>query len=336
VRALLDRDPKVAAWTGLNLSNADLDGKALPIIVDGVDTEPGPPILSGHGITGPRQVVLGVATLEAFGKHVGDTVTGTLGTPDAGAFYVPPTRLRIVGTATLPALGQPIANQDHTTMGVGALVSHDFFTDALRKALSGPDPTLSGPGLVLVRMHPGVSAADGLADMHRIAAAGNRAMAAVAHNGGVGDVVAVQTVERPAEIVNYRDLGTTPAVLDGGLALGAIAALVLTLAASVRRRRRELALLKTFGFTRRQLGSTVAWQATVAASAGIVVGMPLGVILGRWLWNLFAHTIYAVPRPTVPTLGLVLVAVVTLLLANVVAMLPGRTAARTGAPTLVE
>ena len=76
----------------------------------------------------------------------------------------------------------------------------------------------------------------------------------------------------------------------------------------------------------------------MAASAGIVVGMPLGVILGRWLWNLFAHTIYSVRcrRPTVPTLGLLLVAVVTLLLANVVAMLPGRTAARTGAPTLVE
>jgi hypothetical protein len=335
-RSLLDHDPEVAAWTGLNLSSADIGGRSLPIIVDGTRTEPAPPILSGHGITGPRQVVLGVATLDALGKHVGDTVTGSLGTPDEGAFYVRPRPLRIVGTATLPALGQPIANQDHTTMGVGALVSHDFFPDALRKALSGPDPTLSGPGLVLVRLRPGVSTAAGLADMHRIAAAGNRAMAAVAHNAGVGDVVAVQSVERPAEIVNYRDLGTTPAVLDGGLAAGAIVALVLTLAASVRRRRRELALLKTFGFTRRQLASTVAWQATVAACAGVVVGMPLGVMLGRWLWNRFAHTIYAVPRPTVPALGLVLVAVVTLLLANLVAMLPGRTAARTGAPALVE
>ena len=91
----------------------------------------------------------------------------------------------------------------------------------------------------------GVSPADGLADMHRIAAAGDHTLAAVAGGRGVGDVVAVQTVERPAEIVNYRDLGTTPAVLDGGLALGATVALVLTLAASVRRRRRELALLKT-------------------------------------------------------------------------------------------
>ena len=43
-----------------------------------------------------------------------------------------------------------------------------------------------------------------------------------------------------------------PAILSGGLAAGAVAALGLTLIASVRRRRRDFALLKTLGFTRRQ------------------------------------------------------------------------------------
>ena len=57
--------------------------------------------------------------------------------------------------------------------------------------------------------------------------------------------------QRPAEIVNYRSMGTTPGLLAGGLAVGAVAALGLTLVASVRRRRRELALLKSFGFTQR-------------------------------------------------------------------------------------
>jgi predicted lysophospholipase L1 biosynthesis ABC-type transport system permease subunit len=33
-----------------------------------------------------------------------------------------------------------------------------------------------------------------------------------------------------------------------------------------------LALLKTLGFTERQLAATVAWQASVAAVIGIVVG----------------------------------------------------------------
>jgi hypothetical protein len=59
----------------------------------------------------------------------------------------------------------------------------------------------------------------------------------------------------------------------------------------------------------------------------------LGVVAGRWLWDLFSRQIYAVPYPTVSILSLVLVAVGTLVLANVVAAVPARTAART--PTAI-
>ena len=117
------------------------------------------------------------------------------------------------------------------------------------------------------------------------------------------------TVLRPAEIVNYRSMGTTPALLGVTLAAGAVAALALTLVSSVRRRRRELALLKTLGFTRRQLAAVVAWQSTVAVAIGIVIGVPLGIVIGRWLWDLFARAIHAVPQPTVPAVTIVLVAV---------------------------
>ena len=66
-----------------------------------------------------------------------------------------------------------------------------------------------------------------------------------------------------------------------------------------------------------------------AAVVGIVVGIPLGIVAGRWLWNLFAEQIYAVPYPTVSVTAMVLVVVGTLILANVVAAIPARTAART-------
>jgi ABC-type lipoprotein release transport system permease subunit len=134
---------------------------------------------------------------------------------------------------------------------------------------------------------------------------------------------------RPAEIVNYRTMGTTPAILGGGLALGAVVALALTLVASVRRRRRELALLKTLGFVRRQLASAVAWQSSIAVAIGVVIGVPIGIVLGRVLWNLFAHEIDAVPVPSVPGLVIVLIVVGALALANVVAAIPGRMAAGT-------
>jgi ABC-type lipoprotein release transport system permease subunit len=143
----------------------------------------------------------------------------------------------------------------------------------------------------------------------------------------------VQGVQRPAEIVNYKTIGLTPSLLVAGLVLGAVAALTMTLVASVRQRRRDLALLKTMGFVRRQLASAVAWQATVAATVGIVIGIPLGLIVGRLLWDLFARQIDAVPYPTVSVPSVVLVAAATILLANLVAALPARAAART--PTAV-
>jgi putative ABC transport system permease protein len=156
---------------------------------------------------------------------------------------------------------------------------------------------------------------------------------ATSPGGSAASAVVVQGVQRPAEIVNYKTIGLTPAVLVAGLALGAVAALALTLVSSVRQRRRDLALLKTIGFVRRQLAAAVAWQSSVAALVGIIVGIPLGVVAGRWTWDLFARQIYAVPYPTVSLLALFLVGVGTLLLANVVAAIPARTAART--PTAV-
>ena len=62
---------------------------------------------------------------------------------------------------------------------------------------------------------------------------------------------------------------------------------------------------------------------------GLVVGLPLGIALGRWLWVLFAHQIYAVPTPTVPVGGIVIVAAAAMVLVNLVAVAPGRSAAHT-------
>jgi ABC-type lipoprotein release transport system permease subunit len=87
--------------------------------------------------------------------------------------------------------------------------------------------------------------------------------------------------------------------------------------------------LKALGFTQRQLAASIAWQSTVAALIGCVVGIPLGIEVGRELWNLFARSIAVVPSPTVPVLTVILVGVGALLFANLVAALPGRIAART-------
>jgi hypothetical protein len=51
--------------------------------------------------------------------------------------------------------------------------------------------------------------------------------------------------------------------------------------------------------------------------------------LGRWLWILFARDIDVVPAPTVPLPSIVLIAVGAIVLANLVAAIPGLNATRT-------
>lgn len=332
--ALLDHDPHVAAWTGVTEFNLPIDGQNVPALIGDRRPALSPPILSGHTLASNDQVVLGAATLARLHKHVGDTVVVTYGTPQDAPVYLPPTRLVIVGTATMPAAGFTSFVADHPSMGTGALLPGGILPAAFQQAALNPDPNLNGPNLVFVRLRPGVSAAAGKADMQRIADAANKTLAA--DPNGAGSRVAVLGVQRPAEIVNYRSVGTTPVILASGLAVGAIAALGLTLAASVRRRRPDLALLKTLGFTKRQLAAAVAWQASVAAVIGVAVGVPLGIAVGRQLWILFARNIDAVPHPTVPATSVILVVFGALVLANLVAAFPGRSAARTPAAQVLR
>ena len=335
----LDRDRDVAAWEGYDYSIVVVDGQSLPFLIqDGRSTvkEPiSPPILTGHAVDGKDQIVLGAATLEQLHKSLGDTVVVTYGSPDSPV-YVPPTRLVVVGTATMPAVGYSSVIEDHTSMGTGALISSAVLPAAVQQSLSSSDPTLDGPNLVFVRLRSGVAAAAGLTGLQHIATDADKIFATVPDGSASGDYVSVVGVQRPAEIVNYRTMGVTPALLATALAVGAVAALGLTLAASVRRRRRDLALLKTLGFTQRQLAQALSWQASVAAVIGVVIGVPLGIALGRWLWTLFARQINAVPQPTVPVLSVALVALGALVLANVVAALPGRNAAHTSPALLLR
>jgi hypothetical protein len=299
----------------------------VPALIAKNDATTAPPLLSGHEVDASNQIVLGAQTMAELHKHLGDTVLGSYGAPQDAPVYVPPTKLTIVGTATFPAVGASLSM--HPSMGVGAVIPQGVQPAAMKKFLAQPSPTLNGPKLVFVRLRPGVSATAGEALLKKAAAAGNRALAALPNGLGGGDSVAILGVQYPAEIENYRTIGDTPAVLALALAAGAMAALGFTLSTSVRRRRRDLAMLRALGFTGGQLRSVVVWQASANGLVGVVAGVPIGILLGRWLWTLFARHIDAVPEPTVPVLSVVIVAAVTMVLVNVVAALPGRSAAHT-------
>ena len=301
--AVLDHDPEVAAWTGVWYGTAQIDGATVPLLGTDTDAPVAPPVLSGHGLQGQGQLVLGAATLAQLHKQVGDVVAVADGGPR-------PVQLRIVGTATLPSMG--VAATLHTEMGTGAVLPYQDI----------PGAAGNQPNDILVSLRPGADLAAQQKLLQTIVPA---------NVGGV-----VLPVQRPAEIADYQSMGTAPVILAGALVLGALSSLLLTLMSSVRRRRRDLALLKTLGFTRRQLSATVAWQSTAAIAVGAIVGVPLGIALGRALWDLFARQISVVPQPTVPALTVVLIVAGALVTANLVALLPGWVAGRTPAATLLR
>ena len=102
----------------------------------------------------------------------------------------------------------------------------------------------------------------------------------------------------------------------------ALVAVGHALVTSVRRHRRELAVLKTLGFDRHQIRATVAWQATTIATAGLIVGIPAGVIIGSLVWRQVANGLGISTTPAVPALALILVIPCALAAVNVIAFFP--------------
>jgi len=140
---------------------------------------------------------------------------------------------------------------------------------------------------------------------------------------------AVITEKPPSDIVNLQRIEAMPRALALFLGLLAVLAVGHALVVTVRRRGRDLAVLKALGFQRRQVSAMVAWQATLLVLVGVSVGMPLGVVAGRWAWALVANGIGVVVRAEVPVAALALTLPAALLIANLVAAFPAWVAART-------
>ena len=284
----------IAALAEIDTLNVQLDNR--PVMAWGfrpMRGTIGPEIISGRAPRSPDEISIGVATLRELHKHVGDSVHGE--GPDGSHDY------RIVGLAAFPKLDgpQPLANGAAlTSAGLGALLS--------------PTNTSNGSPYVAIRLAPGA----------RLAAVEQR-------------VAAVPRIERPfgpsapVEAERLRQVGWLPvslAVLLGSLALVAVAHVLVT---SVRRRRRELAVLKTLGFTRPQVRATVAWQATTLAAVGLLVGIPAGLIIGSLVWRAVAQGLGVASGASIQPLTVLLAVPVVIILTNLAAYLPARRAAQT-------
>ena len=62
---------------------------------------------------------------------------------------------------------------------------------------------------------------------------------------------------------------------------------------------------------------------------GLVVGIPIGLLIGREVWGRVADSLGVATVSTVPSIGLVLTGVGALVLVNAIGFFPGRAASRT-------
>ena len=286
----LAADPDLVAVASGARGAASIGGRLVPAL--GVSSERGSVavrVTKGRPPAAPDEVALGARDLDALGRSVGDAIEAR--TSDGRRRL----RYRIVGRTVVPALS--------LSENVGLADGATFTLRGLR------------------RLDPGAATSFFLVDVRRSATAAVRER--------YGSQFQVLGPQRPREILSFDSVRSTPIILALLLAIMGMAALAHALVLAVRQGRREIAVLKTLGFTRRQVMAMIASHASTLVLLALAVGVPLGLAAGRWSWDRFASPLGLDAPPVIPAALVGGVAATMLVFANVVAAVPGRRAART-------
>ena len=261
-----ERDDVVAA-TGFTAGSFLLEGRAVPgLAATSVKGELTPTLLRGRPPRSDDEIVVGRDTLESIAADLGDRVQVQVLTA-SGAEREPtgdPASLRVVGVATFPPVNQ--IGTDMPRLGIGALVTRDAFLRMSGDAVNDPEFTA-------VRLVDGSDPAAVVAGNPK----GSRT------RPGARRLWFTDT--KPAELLQ---LDAAMPYLSGALVVGftiLLAVLVHALWTRVRANRHDLAVLRVVGCTRGQLDTVTAWQVTPFALGAVLLGIPLGVALGRFAFT---------------------------------------------------
>jgi hypothetical protein len=123
----------------------------------------------------------------------------------------------------------------------------------------------------------------------------------------------------PGAVRNLQRVSSWPRLLTLIVGVLALCAFLHGLIVTVRRQRGQLAVLQALGFRRRQLSATVSWYVTALLVPALVIGVPLGIVAGRWGWRVFAANLGVPSVPVVPVLAVVTIALAASVAVNVIA-----------------
>jgi hypothetical protein len=260
----------------------------------------------GNAPNATGEVGLGVTTMHQVGARVGSIVRVTLSSASGGRRTVP---FRVVAQMSLPVLGNSVS------LGNGAV----FTLAGYEAAACPPAPNQTA----CVQRVAGSTNGGVLASV----VPGPKGQAAINHYFDSYRSLTALAIA-PTSLINFGEAVNFPLIFGAILALFGAATLLHLLVVSVSRRRQEIGLLKVLGFVNGQIASTVSWQATTLALVGTLIGVPLGIVLGRAVWHAFANNLGAVPVPVVPVWLVGLLVVGVLVVANLIAVAPAMVATR--------
>ena len=263
--------------------------------------------VAGHLPNGDGQIGLGATTMRQVGAHLGSVVRVTVSLPSGLRRTVP---FRVVSQVSFPVLGGVVS------LGSGAVFTIAGYQSALCAAVVGQ-----------VACRSALLAETNGAGLLVSFVSGPSGQAAINHYLDTYQSV-VALALTPTSLVNFGEAVNFPLIFGAMLALFGAATLAHLLVVTVSRRRRELGLLKVLGFVNHQVASAVGWQATTLAMMGIVVGVPLGVVAGRAIWDAFAENLGAVPVGVVPIWLVCAVMAGVVVAANLIALAPAIAATR--------
>ena len=286
---LLRANPMVVDAAGFveNREIAVLDGVPVPFVsLDPFIGRPRTVMLSGRVPEAADEVALGAATALEMGMAIGDTLTVT-------SSEVTDVEVAVVVTG-IAVLNNPVSS--NSTAGSGIAVHLD-----LARRLSVRTPVAQS---VVVRLAPSVDRQTAI-------------------NSVVRDFRgSVRLAQPQTDLSNLGRIRFVPWLISTLVGILALATLTHALVTLLQRHRGDLAVLAALGMTRRQRRGVGPGAGMVIAACSIVVGVPAGLIAGRWVWRLIAARIYVPSGPVMPLAFTTIVALVAFAVAICVAAVP--------------
>jgi ABC-type lipoprotein release transport system permease subunit len=140
----------------------------------------------------------------------------------------------------------------------------------------------------------------------------------------------------PSRVANLSQIGSVPKLLAIALALLGIGGATHGLLVASTRRRADIAVARALGFTPRQAASSMRWQGIVITAVAVVVGVPLGVVVGRLVWKQVAAGVGAVDLVSVPWPMVLIAPVIAMAAMVTVASIVGHRAAHLQPATVLR